>query len=188
MDRISIFQTELNLIKNESIRKFTEEMLKNIPEYFFSIPASSTGKYHPNYALGDGGLVRHTKAAVHIANSMLGLEMMKYSDDEKDIVISALILHDGCKSGLNHTQFTVTEHPTVETSLIKTTNSATQYIDENTLNTIIGCIESHMGEWNYDRYKKEVLPKPKTKLQNVTHLADYLASRKFLEVNFDVIK
>lgn len=46
MDRLEIFKTELNYIKNPKIREFTEKMLLEVPEYFFHIGASSTGKYH----------------------------------------------------------------------------------------------------------------------------------------------
>lgn len=33
---------------------------------------------------------------------------------------------------------------------------------------------------------EEILPKPQTEMQKFTHLCDYLASRKMLEVNFNV--
>lgn len=59
--KIEIFENELNLIKNVDLRKLVELSLQSAPDYFFTIPASSTGKYHPQYALGEGGLVRHTK-------------------------------------------------------------------------------------------------------------------------------
>ena len=55
-----------------------------LPEYFFEVAASSTGKYHPVYALGVGGLVRHTIAAVEIANEMYRMDMYgkHYSDEQ----------------------------------------------------------------------------------------------------------
>lgn len=54
--------------------------------------------------------------------------------------------------------------------------------------TLACCIASHMGQWNTD-YKsgKEILPKPSSPLQKFVHQCDYLASRKYLEVNFNVI-
>lgn len=63
MEKQETFKKELSLIKNENIRNFVKEFLNTVPDYFFTVAASSTGKYHPNYALGEGGLVRHTKAA-----------------------------------------------------------------------------------------------------------------------------
>ncbi len=187
MDRLKIFETELNYIKNPKIREFTEKAINKLPEYFFVIPASSTRKYHPSYALGEGGLVRHTKAAVRIAVELFCMDCFKYTEDEKDMIISSLILHDGCKSGLNKSTYTVTEHPLIVAKFIKDDKEISGCIDENVLNIIIGNIESHMGQWTYDyKTKKEVLPRPRTKMQNFVHWCDYLASRKCLEFNFDV--
>ena len=187
MDRLKIFEIELDYIINPNIREFTEKALNKLPEYFFSIPASSTGKFHPSYALGDGGLIRHTQAAVRIAVELFRIDLFKYTEDEKDMIISSLILHDGCKSGLNHSKYTVTEHPLVVAKFIKNDDELIESLDKNTLNIITGCIESHMGQWTKDfKTKKDVLPRPKTKIQNFVHWCDYLASRKCLEFNFDV--
>lgn len=60
-------QPEIDLISEPKIIKFVKDCLEYAPEYFWRIPASSTGNHHPHFALGEGGLVRHTKAAVWIA-------------------------------------------------------------------------------------------------------------------------
>lgn len=187
MNRLEIFQTELDYIKNPNIKEFTEKALNKLPEYFFHVPASSTGRYHPSYALGDGGLVRHTQAAVRIAVELFRVDMFKYSEDEKDMIISSLILHDGCKSGLGDSKYTVTEHPLVVAKFIKEDNELKEILEKDTLKTILGCIVTHMGFWTKDfKTKKDVLPRPQTKMQNFVHWCDYLASRKCLEFNFDV--
>jgi 23S rRNA maturation-related 3'-5' exoribonuclease YhaM len=113
MNREEIFKVELGYIKSDRIRNACIEMLKVLPEYFFEIEASSTGKYHPNYALGERGLVRHTKAAVRIAYELLGDACIgdKYTQDEKDLMIMALILHDGVKSGVPKEKYTRFDHP-----------------------------------------------------------------------------
>lgn len=95
-DKIKMFQSELNLIHDDDIRVQVTNVLEDIDDYFFSIPASSTGKYHPSFALGDGGLVRHTKACVKIAIELLKLEMFQSLLQYNDIIIAALIFHD-CK-------------------------------------------------------------------------------------------
>ena len=187
MDRLKIFETELQYIRNPKIKEFTQKAVEKLPEYFFSVPASSTGKYHPSYALGDGGLVRHTQAAVRIAIELFRMDCFKYTEEEKDMIIASLILHDGCKSGLEKSQYTITEHPLVIAKFVKEDQEIHDCLDEETLNIITGNIESHMGIWCYDyKTKKEVLPKPKTKMQHFVHWCDYLASRKCLEFNFDV--
>jgi len=187
VDRLDIFKTELSYILNPKIKEFTEKTLNTLPEYFFSIPASSSGKYHPNYALGEGGLVKHTQAAVRIAVEMFRLDIFKYTDDDKDIIISSLILHDGYKSGLNNETHTVTDHPLIVAKMIRSNKEINSCINEDALDMIIGNIESHMGQWCFDyKTKKKIMPTPKSKIQHFVHWCDYLASRKCLEFNFDV--
>ena len=189
MDRLEIFKTELEYIKNPKIKEFTEKALLEIPEYIFKVAASSTGRYHPSFSLGDGGLIRHIQVAVRIAVDILSLEMFKkYSDDEKDIIISALILHDCAKKGIPETKYTITEHPLVMADFIENNPKLNNILDKEMLHKLLDCIRTHMGEFNKDfKTKKEVLPKPKNRLQNLVHLADYLSSRKYFDsFNFSV--
>ena len=113
MNKSLKFSKELEYIKSEKIKNACQKMIELLPDYFFEVPASSTGKYHPEYALGEGGLLRHTKAAVRIAYELLNDPCIgdKYTQDEKDLMIMALILHDGLKSGLNHEKYTRFDHP-----------------------------------------------------------------------------
>ena len=53
------------------------------------------------------------------------------------------------------------------------------------IEVIATTIESHMGEWCIDKRSGQTLPKPQNKYQKLVHLADYLASRKDIEVLFD---
>ena len=73
MEKKDYFKKELSYIKNKNIKDSCETMIGLLPDYFFQIPASSTGKYHPKFTLGDGGLVRHVKVAVLIAKDLLTL-------------------------------------------------------------------------------------------------------------------
>lgn len=54
MDKISVFESEYIYIKNEKYRENLKIMVNLLPDYFFNVPASSTGKYHPSFSLGDG--------------------------------------------------------------------------------------------------------------------------------------
>jgi 23S rRNA maturation-related 3'-5' exoribonuclease YhaM len=186
-DKTEIFKKEISYINLSNIKQFVSNALLTIPDYFFEIPASSTGKYHPSYALGTGGLVRHTKAAVGIAYELFRVEMFKYTDEEKDCIIASLILHDTYKSGLNHSTFTVTEHPIIAVEQFSQNDELTSLLSENQKNIIFDCIAHHMGQWTQDyKSKRDVLEKPETKISKFMHLCDYLASRKCLEFNFDV--
>ena len=150
--------------------------------------ASSTGKFHPEYALGAGGLVRHTKAAVKIAHELLQLEMYgRYASDEQDLMLVALMLHDGWKHGAEATagKYTVADHPTVCSEWIRNSDELNKMLPAKQISFLCDCIASHMGQWNTEyRSKKEILPKPVTAAQKFVHQADYLASRKYLLFDF----
>ena len=181
-----VFKTELSYIKDIRIRKSTEVILELLPDYFYEIPASSTGKYHPAFSLGKGGLVRHVKVAVRFAKELLENPNIgdKYTNVEKDIMIMALILHDGLKSGLTHNRYTQADHPTLIKNFVIENKDKIELTDEEL--TLFGkVVESHMGPWNKDFDNNEILPVPKTKCENFVHMCDYLSSKKFLNVNFD---
>lgn len=183
MDKIEIFEKEINLIKNEQIKNFIRDFLKQVPDYFFKTAASSTGKYHPSYALGEGGLVRHTKAAVRIAYELFRINFFKYNEIEQDLILASLILHDSYKHGKNGSAYTVAEHPIIASQEVLNFSSD---IPEEYKKRIASNISSHMGQWNFDyKSKREILPLPKSGMQNFVHMCDYLASRKCLEFNFD---
>lgn len=175
------FLKELNTIKDDSIREFTIRMLNELPDYFYEVPASSSGKYHPSYALGDGGLVRHTKAAVGIANMLFTI--YDFSEHDCDIIRASLIMHDGLKSGYVQKRWTQFDHPIQMSTFIGARVKPEDDIFEDS-ELIRGCIESHMGQWN--TRNGVVMPLPETEMQKMVHLCDYLASRKSIEFNFEV--
>ncbi len=186
MDKIETFARELAYIKKESYKEDLKTLIALLPDYFFEIPAASTGKYHPSYAQGNGGLLRHTKAAVRIGYELLSDPSIgdKYTSDEKDLMLMALLLHDGLKLGKERAKYTKFDHPILAAEFIE------EHMDEISLTDseieFVGdCIKTHMGPWTTDYDGNEVLEKPHTKYQNFVHMCDYLASRKCLELNFD---
>lgn len=70
----TIFNRYINEIGDPKIQEIVEECLQKCPKEFYTMPASTTGKYHPPFALGEGGLVRHTLAACCWAKDLLQLE------------------------------------------------------------------------------------------------------------------
>ena len=82
------FEEELRYIKDKRIRENLVIMINKLPDYFFEVPASSTGKYHPTFSLGKGGLLRHTKAAVRIAVELFNdISINNFNQNEKDLII-----------------------------------------------------------------------------------------------------
>ena len=180
-----VFRRELEYIKDERIRESCEKILDMLPDYFYEIPASSTGKYHPSFSLGEGGLVRHVKVAVRLAKELLDNPCIgdKYTQNEKDVMIMTLILHDGLKSGLVHNRYTQANHPTLIKNFVLEHKNELSLTD-NELDLFSHAVESHMGPWNKDYDGNEILPKPKTKYENFVHMCDFLSSKKFLDVKF----
>ena len=187
MKKLEIFKVEINYVKDEDRRKDLKILIRLLPDYFFEIPASSTGKYHPSFSLGEGGLVRHTKAAVRIAYELLNNNTVgaKFTDKDKELIIMALVLHDGVKSGMEHSKYTKFDHPLLVSKLIME-NKDKLSLEVDDIRMLCSMIESHMGEWTYDSYQqREVLPKPRTAEQRFVHMCDFLASRKFLDIKFE---
>lgn len=187
-DRIKLntFVTEIEYINNNRYKEAIKKIICLLPDYFFEIPASSTGKHHPNFALGEKGLVRHTKVAVRLAKELFDDESIcaVFTPNEKDIMIMALIVHDGLKSGLVKSKYTNFDHPILVSNFIKE-NKSVLNLEERELTFLCSLIESHMGPWNTNAYSDVILPKPISKHQKFVHMCDYLASKKFLDVKFD---
>ena len=172
-EKTKIFEKELSYINNPRYKEGAQKLISLLPDYFFEVPASSTGKYHPSFALGSGGLVRHTKVVVRFAYEMFNDESITgaYSKNEKDLMIISLIMHDGLKSLL------VCDY-------IKENKDKLTFTDKE-IEFMCHVISSHMGPWNTNNYSNIVLPKPESKFQRFVHMCDYLASRKVIDVKFD---
>lgn len=207
----SLLEKEIGYIFNDTLSEIVKKTLDDSPDCIEFIPASSSGKYHPKADLGEGGLVRHIKTVTAIAYSFFDSHVFrdmvlgKHADFEtlqvyQDAAIAACICHDCCKAkddDEKHT--TIFEHPLFAAELFKKT--AKIYLIENKSNIskedmqymkaviplVYSAIASHMGKWNTSKYAKGiVLPEPETGLDNFVHMCDYIASRKFIDFNFEV--
>lgn len=180
----------LSTIANEDIREFAKVLIEGLPNYIWEVGASSTGKYHPEYSLGVGGLMRHQIAVVRFLNYFFDLEQYntKFTSREMDLMRVAGLCHDGRKSGeqsdYERSKFTKFDHPLQMANVIRSYDG--QYLSHDELEFCAHCIESHMGQWSTDKKSKAVLPKPEDVYQHFVHLADYLASRKDLTMAFDI--
>lgn len=175
------FARELNYIHNEDIQNYAIEMLRLAPGYFFSAPSSSGGKYHPAYENAKGGLVIHTKAVVYYLTQFFNLDMVHFSEREKDLLIVSALLHDVKKNGNNtHCEFTQFDHPIIAANFI-TQYSDCGIISADEIKFVADAVISHMGQWN-KRGNKE-LPLPESSAQKLLHICDYLASRKDIDLS-----
>lgn len=186
MNREEVFREELNLITDLKLRKSLLKIIEDLPEYWLEEAASSTGKYHPEYALGKGGLLRHSKAAMRIGYELLNNPCIgdKYTQKEKDLMLIALLVHDGLKLGIPKERYTRFDHPILMAKYVED-NYKDFDLDREDAKFMADVIKTHMGPWTTDYNGNEVLEKPKTKYQNFVHMCDYLASRKCILIPFD---
>ena len=93
------FNRELNLIVDEDLRMAVKCFFdEKVPKYFWEIGASSTGKFHPQFSQGEGGLVRHVKAVVMFAEELLRMSSYDYMPVAyNDYVIAACLILDCAK-------------------------------------------------------------------------------------------
>lgn len=116
-ERIKLFANELNDISNPKLQEFAIRLLLNAPDYFFTIPASSTGKYHPPFSQGTGGLVRHTRCVIFFAKC--NAESFDFIQKDIDLIIISALVHDILKQGKDkQSKYTVWEHPELASSYV----------------------------------------------------------------------
>ena len=177
MRNVKLFEREINLIVNEELRMQVKSYMDEAtPDYFWTDGASSSGKYHPQFSQGVGGLVRHTKAVVMFAEELLRMSSYAYMKDEyKDYVIAACILHDTCKYGMDGFDKAEYKNHAKNASVAFETWCREDGYHPHFL--LLNAIESHMGQWSTDREDR-----PFTSVDRCVHMADYMASRSFIDI------
>ncbi len=197
----TIFAHELNLIHDKTIKNFVIECFDKLcPDYFWTCPCSTTGKYHPQVSLGVGGLVRHTKLAV-----WWGIELLRMwpliPDTSYDEIIAALILHDMLKNGegLGPDGYPL-DRGVTGTHGVTLADKIKDPENNIRFKRIVTAIRDHMGKWTkgFQRTNDDIIRNTKDgHIVCITvHLADYCASRKVdkiyskleTEITYDFIK
>ena len=190
----TLFDDILLTFENEDIKIFAQQCIDTIPTYFWTVPASSSKKYHGAAYVTEGGLARHTLALCRIMNHLFSIDCVKnqYTSRERDLLRIAGLMHDTRKSGSQEdyekSKYTKFDHPLLASNEIARVwndySGKKMSIEEVKL--IRSVIESHMGQFNTDkRHPDVVLPIPQDKYQIIVHICDYLASRKDIEIKFD---
>lgn len=187
-EKVELFQKEIDYLYGDDFKEFVKRTVTILPDYFFEVPASSSGRFHSSLECGFGGLIYHTKAVAKVANYLVNLQQYKskLNNIERDCIIVAAILHDCLKhSWDNKTGFSVHEHPTLAGNFVKTDERLNNILNED-IRLIIGdAISSHSGEWTTNKRSKTILPSPQTLVQELVHLSDYIASRSDIHILFE---
>lgn len=166
---------EVAQIDDDEIRNFVKMTLDSVDPIHRIKPASSTGKYHPKYAAGEGGLIRHTKVVVR--NIIELIRATPAIECEKDELIAAAIIHDMWKypEGRDH-EFTAFDHPAL----------GGQWCKDHGFDTIGRLVAAHQGIWTTSRQMPGFENEQPRKFDEwCLHYSDLLASRTYLRCDFD---
>jgi hypothetical protein len=178
---------EADKINDEGIKSFTQEALALVHESFFIVPSSSTGKYHPKREIDNGGLAYHTLTVLKVFEEFERNELLAgtMTSEEKDICRAAIILHDSCKNGRSfESKWTLHSHPLLVKDMVDIICKPEQF------ELIMKAIASHSGPWtqSLDKYGaprpgEPTLPLPKSRVEKIVHLCDYVGSRSFIDMD-----
>lgn len=166
---------EVAQIDDFDIREFVKKTLDEVDPIHRIKPASSTGKYHPKYAAGEGGLIRHIKVTVR--NVIELIRATPAVESEKDELIAAAIIHDMWKypEGRDH-EFTAFDHPAL----------GGQWCKDHGFDTIGRLVASHQGIWTTSRQMPGFENEQPRKFDEwLLHYSDLMASRAYLACDFD---
>ena len=181
MKSMKLFERELSLIKNDTLRCAVYDYLNDddyVHPYFWTDGASASGKFHPKMSQGVGGLVRHTKAVVMFAEELLRMSSYQYMREEyKDYVIAACIIHDTVKYGFGE-EIDKSEYANhANNAAVAFSEFCLNYTAYEPHYLLLQAVRSHMGQWSTDREDR-----PFTSVDRCVHLADYMASRNFIDI------
>ena len=179
MELSNFFNREILLIQSEDLRDFTRFFLDTkVGEWFKKSGASSSGKYHPQFAQGEGGLIRHTRAVVMVCEELLRMNTYAYMRDEyKDYARVACILHDTYKyGGLEENKDCFKQHGLHAANAIQEAWREF-FAEDNAPEVLLLAVRSHMGQWTEPKEDR-----PFTPVDRLVHLADYIASRSFWDI------
>lgn len=172
--------------ENDCFKDFGYKLVENLPDYWFEVPASSSGKFHPLFVCGSGGLFLHSYAVATFACFAMELEQYqnKFDSLHRDAIRLGAFIHDGEKHGKEDKGHTIWEHPIVMADTIRSYKGQVD-IDDDIIEFMAHIVASHMGQWNENKRNKIVLDKPDCEAGELLHLFDYYASRKIIEVHFE---
>ena len=196
-EKIKIFEKHLKRIKSKSIREFTEFALTKLPEYFWTLPASTT---RLNHGAGES-LIDHIMACLYIARQVCDAQFKNHwTQRQKDQLVSALILHDGWRCGIEGDEYRITQEMIDEKGIdqdllggLKTTREHpeigyrqlllfvqefnnrenTKGISSKDVSMILKAVRYHYGPWMEVKHKPFSLSWPYDSVVMQTHNIDF---------------
>lgn len=172
-----LFNDIVKNINSAEIQNFVNACLKDVPEEFEVIPASTSGKYHPDEARAEGGLLWHVQRACWFGYQLIKSYKWDKDDIRGDIVIAALVLHDIGKKKDYKNYWEYVDHPKTAAQMVERHKAM---VPEKVFKMIQSCILHHMGPFGGKFFMKPITNY--NVLEIMVYNADYLASLKELKV------
>ena len=82
MDKVLVFETLLNKFETEEMKDYCTDMIKEIPDYIFTIPSSTSFKYHNKTQCQPHGQILHIPNQEY--NSLL-LQTLTYVKSDHEV-------------------------------------------------------------------------------------------------------
>jgi len=193
MDKLSYFKNELDQLKDPELKNVAEEIINSTPEFYFTIPASTTGNFHPKNEQVEGGKVLHHRKCFKLA-SQAG---RRYELNTKDMEIlkTACLLHDipycfyydekesRYRTDPEHAQKSAEAIALVADRILTPENESL------TLKKLVASVYFHMGIWaKYNpesNLYKELLEFKNHPLVLATQECDFYCSRRFIDIELE---
>lgn len=184
MDKKAVFKELLDKFETEEVRLYCEDMIENIPDYIFTMPSSTSGKFHNATQCLPHGQIYHIIMFGAIMNYRLALKCNKERFDNpvhRDAMRCVPIFHDAVKCGWNGSTFTVHDHPMLAGQWVRETK-VEHDINDEIKEMIARMCERHSGEWTSSKRSRVVLPEPETDMEILVHECDILSSRSDIDM------
>ena len=184
MNKKAVFKELLDKFETEEMRSYCEDMIEHIPDYIFTMPSSTSGKFHNATQCKPHGQIYHIIMFGAIMNYRLALKCNKekFSNPvHRDAMRCVPIFHDAIKCGWNGSAFTVHDHPMLAGAWIRETK-VEHDIDSEIKEMVARMCERHSGEWTSSKRSKVVLPEPETEMEILVHECDILSSRSDIDM------
>ena len=184
MEKKAVFKELLDKFETEEMRLYCEDMIEQIPDYIFTMPSSTSGKFHNATQCQPHGQIYHIIMFGAIMNYRLALKCNQEkfkSPTQRDAMRCVPIFHDAIKCGWNGSQYTVHEHPMLAGAWVRETH-VEHDIDEKIKERIARMCERHSGEWTSNKRSAVVLPEPENDMEILVHECDILSSRSDIDM------
>lgn len=178
-----IFEPISRNFETDEFCAYFMDMVAEIPDYVFTMPSSTSGKFHNKTQCQTYGQIYHVYMFDSILNHRLRLKINKelYSTpEERDAMRCVPVFHDAVKCGWNGSQYTVQDHPLLASRWVMETQTEHKVPDEYK-KMIADMCEAHSGEWNKNRSGQAIMSEPRNAREFFIHECDILASRADLD-------